>query len=110
MQVVQTAGVPPSRGKSIFAIISCTQNNKSALRNIVAPNSSTIRRAADNTFFDDEGTVVENPMWNSFQLSVSLRSFATLRLWHHIHRRDAEETQRYAEKITGPRNGRSLST
>jgi hypothetical protein len=35
MQVFQTAGVPPKSGKSIFAIIGCTQNSKDALANNV---------------------------------------------------------------------------
>ena len=50
MQVVHTAGVPPSRGKSSLAIMSCTQNSKSALRNVVTLNNKTIGREANDTF------------------------------------------------------------
>src|SRR5687768_12495335 len=53
MHVVQTAGVPPSRGKSSLAMISCTQNNSRALRNIVAPNNSTIGCEAETALGDD---------------------------------------------------------
>ena len=41
--MVHTAGVPPSRGKSIFAITSWTQNSKSALRKIVEANNQSGR-------------------------------------------------------------------
>jgi hypothetical protein len=37
MQVFHTAGVPPSTGSSIFAIIGSTENSKTALTKIVRP-------------------------------------------------------------------------
>jgi len=57
MQVVHTAGVPPSLGKSTFATMSCTQNSRSALRNIVAPNNKTIGRERSEALPDDAGGV-----------------------------------------------------
>jgi hypothetical protein len=42
MQVFQTVGVPPSKGRSILAIIGCTQNKSSALTNKVVENSGNM--------------------------------------------------------------------
>jgi len=39
MQVFQTAGVPPKRGKIILAIIGWMRNNSVALTNIVTANN-----------------------------------------------------------------------
>ena len=47
MQVFQTAGVPPSSGKSIFAIIGCTQNNSDALANNVTNAANEAAAGAD---------------------------------------------------------------
>jgi len=49
MQVVQTAGVPPSLGKSIFATISSIQNNRRALRKIVVANNNDVSRDLEYT-------------------------------------------------------------
>jgi hypothetical protein len=38
--VFQTAGVPPRRGSSIFAIIGCTEKSNAALTNKVIANSA----------------------------------------------------------------------
>jgi hypothetical protein len=38
MQVFQTAGVPHNTGRSIFATIGCTENNKPALTKMVIAN------------------------------------------------------------------------
>lgn len=35
-----TAGVPPSKGKSIFATIGCTEKSNAALTNSVRPNNN----------------------------------------------------------------------
>jgi hypothetical protein len=43
MHVFHTAGVPPSRGKSIFATSGCTQNRSAALRNNAAAKRRGIR-------------------------------------------------------------------
>jgi hypothetical protein len=43
MQVFQTAGTPPSSGKTIFPIMGWTPNDKAALRKSVAENK-TVRR------------------------------------------------------------------
>jgi hypothetical protein len=32
MQVFQTAGVPPNRGRTILAIMGCTRNRRNALK------------------------------------------------------------------------------
>src|SRR5262245_40121392 len=42
MQVFQTAGVPPSSGSTILAIIGCTRNSNDELRNSVQMNSRII--------------------------------------------------------------------
>src|SRR5262249_34874291 len=42
MQVFQTAGVPPSSGSTILAIIGCTRNSSVELRNSVQTNSATM--------------------------------------------------------------------
>src|SRR6516165_5 len=39
MHVFQTPGVPPRMGSTILPIMGWTENNKSAARNIVAPNN-----------------------------------------------------------------------
>jgi hypothetical protein len=39
MHVFHTAGVPPSRGNSIFATIGCTEKSNAALTNNVIPNN-----------------------------------------------------------------------
>jgi hypothetical protein len=40
MHVFHTAGVPPRRGNSIFAIIGCTEKSNAALTNKVSANKS----------------------------------------------------------------------
>jgi hypothetical protein len=45
MQVFQTAGVPPSIGSTIFAIIGCTMKRSDELRKSVAANRTTMRWA-----------------------------------------------------------------
>ncbi len=40
MHVFQTAGVPPSCGKIIFAIMGCTEKSSAELTKIVSPNKS----------------------------------------------------------------------
>jgi hypothetical protein len=43
MHVFQTAGVPPSSGSTIFAIIGWTMKRSEELRNNVAANNTTMR-------------------------------------------------------------------
>jgi hypothetical protein len=52
MQVFQTAGVPPSTGNSIFAIIGSTEKSKAALTKIVAAKSSVSELILD--FISDD--------------------------------------------------------
>jgi hypothetical protein len=40
MHMFHTAGVPPSRGNSIFATIGCTEKSNAALVKSVTPNKS----------------------------------------------------------------------
>ena len=69
MQVVHTAGVPPSRGKSIFAITNWIQNNSRALRKIVVANRKNTAREPDEILIEDAGGVLGDGLMFSRNIS-----------------------------------------
>jgi hypothetical protein len=69
MHVFQTAGVPPSTGSSIFAIMGWTEKSSAELTNIVSPNKSVLllyRLAKDfiACFAELSGNRDRKPVWN----------------------------------------------
>src|SRR5689334_15407863 len=62
MQVFHTAGVPPSRGRSILASASSIQNSRRPLRKIVAANNNSTRRELDHTLTEDVSDVAFSSM------------------------------------------------